>query len=57
MKYIFILLIAVLFSACTTEKQISECKGDTLKDDINQSIIDGFYDNDSEKAKSAYFIK
>jgi hypothetical protein len=57
MKYIFILLIVVLFSACTTEKQISECKGDTLKDDINQSIIDGFYDNDLEKAKSAYFIK
>jgi len=57
MKYIFILFIAVLFSACTTEKRISEYKGVTLKDDINQSIIDGFYDNDSEKAKSAYFIK
>lgn len=57
MKYIFPLLITLLFSSCTTEKQTCVYKYVSLKDDINQSILEGFYDNDLEKAKSGYFIK
>ena len=48
---IFIIIIEVVFSLyqSTDNKMVKyeTCDNYSLKDDINNSIIDGFYDNDT----------
>jgi len=57
MKYITILLF-LFIASCVSNKYPSVRLEISLKDEINKSIFDGFYNNDSTKiSKEIYFIK
>lgn len=58
MKYILFLSTLMLLVTCTPEKKAvsSTYNVSSLKEDINQSIVEGFYGDDSKKASSAYFV-
>jgi hypothetical protein len=59
MKYIFIFIIAVTFSSCACQKEIQKPLSLTeFKNDINSSIIDGFYNNDTVGiSQTIYLLK
>jgi hypothetical protein len=53
MKYI--ILLSFFITSCSTPKPINDT---SFKDDINNSIIDGFYNNDTiGKSHLIYLIK
>ena len=56
MKYLLLILTIILMN-CTSNKKIYKTTF-SLKNDINQSIIDGFFDGDTTKInKDTYFLK
>lgn len=63
MRILLTILLTILLYSCnynTSQNIYSNniIKEDEFKNIINESIIDGFYDNDSTKIpKNAYFIK
>lgn len=58
MKYLIILLICSCVGCKATETLKTEKKSITFKDDLNQSIINGFYNNDTTgKSKNIYFLR
>jgi len=48
-----LLLILLLFSSCVTTKQFEPT---SFKDDINASIIDGFYNNDTTNLSGTIYL-
>lgn len=49
MRILIVLMFLITMNSCVVNKQKPFVYHDTfsLKDDINNSIIDGFYDNDT----------
>jgi len=58
-KFILIILVLSTFISCKTEeKHIGLTDTFSLKQEINKSIVDGFFDGDSTKIpKGTYFLK
>ena len=57
MKYLIFLILLSCIS-CTTITKQELISDNSFKNEINKSIIDGFFDGDSTKApKGTYFIK
>ena len=58
---IFIIIIEVVFSLyqSTDNKMVKyeTCDNYSLKDDINNSIIDGFYDNDTTEIGDKIYLQ
>ena len=54
MKYLLILLIVL--TGCSTSKTIHPVKTTSLKDDINESIINDFYDGDTTGVSSKIYL-
>lgn len=54
MKVLFVLSLLAMCSCTSTYSSAYEVN---IKDELNASVMDGFFDNDSIKAKGAYFIK
>jgi len=47
MKKIIILLVILTLASCQAERVVVKVKVKTLTDDINESIVDGFYNGDT----------
>ncbi len=47
MKNIIILLVILTLASCQSQKNVTKVVVKTLKEDINESIIDGFYNSDT----------
>ena len=47
MKKIIILLIILTLASCQVERVVVKVKVKTLTEDINESIVDGFYNGDT----------
>ena len=59
MKHLLFIL-AILLTSCSIEKPlINICNADSsFKDDVNKSIVDGFFDGDTTNIpKNTYFLK
>ena len=57
MKYLIFLILLSCIS-CTTITKQELISDNSFKNEINKSIIDGFFDGDSTKApKGTYFLK
>jgi len=57
MKHIIIISIFLL-SSCSTHKKTQIKYSKTFIDEVNLSIIDGFFDGDTAKVqKNTYFLK
>lgn len=54
MKYLLILLIVL--TGCSTNKTIYPVKTTSLKDDVNESIINDFYDGDTTGVSSKVYL-
>lgn len=55
---LFALLLSTLISCKIAENNLVACKNYDLKTEMNQSVIDGFFDGDSTNApKGTYFLK
>jgi hypothetical protein len=59
MKYLLLFIIILLRFNCATVSRPSISESlPSFKDELNKSIFDGFYDNDSTKiTKDSYFVK
>ena len=59
LKYLLILVTILITSCSSTKQSISTYNKDfSLKDEINQSIIDGFYNGDTtDISKNIYLLK
>jgi hypothetical protein len=47
MKNIIILLVILTLASCRSERVVVKVKVKTLTEDINESIVDGFYNGDT----------
>jgi hypothetical protein len=47
MKKIIILLVILTLASCQAERVVVKVKVKTLTEDINESIVDGFYNGDT----------
>ena len=47
MKKIIILLVILTLASCQAERVVVRVKVKTLTEDINESIVDGFYNGDT----------
>lgn len=47
MKKIIILLVTLTLASCQSERVVVKVKVKTLTEDINESIVDGFYNGDT----------
>lgn len=47
MKKIIILLVILTLVSCQSERVVVKVKVKTLTEDINESIVDGFYNGDT----------
>ena len=58
-KYLLILATILITSCSSTKQSVSTYNKDfSLKDEINQSIIDGFYNGDTTSiSKNIYLLK
>jgi len=55
MKYL--LLSLIILTGCSTSKTINKDKStSSLKDDINESIVKGFYDGDTTGLSSDVYL-
>ena len=58
MKFLMLLLLSVISFSCVSIKEQPQNMAYSLKNELNQSIIDGFFDGDTTKiTKNTYFIK
>jgi len=59
MRYLLIFLLFLITSCLSTKQSVSTCdKNFSVKDEINQSIIDGFYNSDTIGiSKNIYLLK
>jgi hypothetical protein len=58
MKKYFIFLLLLSLGACSLEKQTVVTNDLTMVTDINNSILDGFYNNDTTKiSEHTYLLK
>ena len=59
MKYFIFIFILMILNACSMKRvHIYEEELHTFKDDVNKSIIDGFYDNDTTNiSETVYLLK
>lgn len=60
MKILIIILTTILLYSCSQKKSFvyhSSTFTDELTNDINRSIIEDFYDNDTINNKSIYLLK
>ena len=57
-KYLLLILSFFIVSCSSTKQTVSTNKNFSLKDDINKSIIDGFYNGDTTGiSKNIYLLK
>lgn len=56
MKKIIILILITLYG-CSSTKHTVYKEIPSFKDDINKSIIDGFYNNDTTNIGNIYLLK
>ena len=54
MKYLLILLITL--TGCSVSQTIHPVKTISMTEDVNQSIIDGFYDGDTTGITSKIYL-
>jgi hypothetical protein len=47
MKKIIILLVILTLASCQAERVVVKVTVKTLKEDVNESIVDGFYNGDT----------
>jgi hypothetical protein len=47
MKKIIILLVILTLASCQSERVVVKVTVKTLKEDVNESIVDGFYNGDT----------
>ena len=47
MKNIILLLVILTLASCRSERVVVKVKVKTLTEDINESIVDGFYNGDT----------
>lgn len=66
MRYILLIVLGfsfmLLLNSCSIHKRVLKsslycAKNFSLKDDINKSILDGFYNNSDTIGKSIYLLK
>ena len=59
MKYLLFFSIILLAGCATTKQKNFRYKSDfSLKDELNKSIVDGFYNSDTTKiSKNTYFLR
>ena len=56
MKKIIILLVILTLASCQSERVVVKVTVKTLTEDINESIVDGFYNNDTVGLTSKIYL-